>query len=200
GGLAALHRGEAHLAGCHVLDAETGEYNLAAVRRYLPDVPAVLVALVTREQGLLVGAGNPLGLHPLADLARPDVRFLNRQRGSGSRARLDFEIEKIGLAASEIAGYTREAFTPQGLAAAVASGAADCGLGLAAEAAALGLSFVPLFKERYDLVIPQAAYKSALLRPLLRLLSDAALQRDAAALDGCDPSRMGQVLAELNPA
>jgi putative molybdopterin biosynthesis protein len=198
GGLLALRRGEAHLAGSHLLDPETGEYNISAIRRYLPDVPVVLVSLVGRDQGLIVKSGNPLGVRTLADLARPDVRFVNRQRGAGTRVLLDFEIGKIGLAPEEIKGYEREEFTHLAVAAAVDSGIADCGLGIAAAAQALDLEFVPLFKERYDLVIPQDGYRGPLLRPLLALLLDERFRDEVAAMPGYDVAPMGQVVAELN--
>jgi putative molybdopterin biosynthesis protein len=198
GGLIALRRGEAHLAGSHLLDPETGEYNVSAIHRYLPDVAVVLVSLAGRDQGLIVRPGNPLGLRTLADLARPEVTFVNRQRGAGTRVLLDFEIGKIGLSAEEISGYEREEFTHLAVAAAVASGVADCGLGIAAAAGALELDFVPLFKERYDLVIPQAYYRSPLLQPLLELLADDRLRREVGAMPGYDVSRMGQVVAEIN--
>jgi len=198
GGLVALRRGEAHLAGSHLLDPETGEYNLSAIHRYLPDVPVVLISLAGREQGLIVKPGNPLGLRTLADVAKPGVAFVNRQRGAGTRVLLDFEIGKIGLAPAEIRGYEREEFTHLAVAAAVASGMADCALGIAAAAAALGLDFVPLFKERYDLVIPQEYYRAPLLRPLLELLADDGFRREVAAMPGYDTSRMGQVVAEIN--
>jgi putative molybdopterin biosynthesis protein len=198
GGLVALRRGEAHLAGSHLLDPETGEYNVSAIHRYLPDLPVVLVNLAGREQGLIVRPGNPLGLRTLADIAKPGVQFINRQRGAGTRVLLDFEIGKIGLASEEIHGYEREEFTHLAVAAAVASGIADCGLGIAAAAAALDLQFVPLFKERYDLVIPQEHYRSALLRPLLELLHDERFRREVSTMPGYDTSKMGLVVAEVN--
>ena len=197
GGLVALRRGEAHLAGSHLLDPETGEYNLSYIERYLPDTPVVLVAFVGREQGLIVQPGNPRNLRTLADLGQPSVTFVNRQRGAGTRVLLDFEIGKIGLDPAEIAGYEREEFTHLAVAAAVVSGVADCGLGIAAAAHALKLDFVPLFKERYDLVIPQVYYASELLAPLLELLHDPRLRAEVAALPGYDVSRMGEVVAEI---
>jgi len=197
GGLVALRRGEAHLAGSHLLDPDTGEYNLGEVRRYLPGTPVAVVALVGREQGLIVPRGNPLTLRTLADLSRPGVSFVNRQRGAGTRVLLDFELVKIGLSTEEIDGYEREEYTHLAVAAAVASGAAACGLGIAAAARALELDFVPLFKERYDLVIPQEYYTSALLRPLLDLLHDEPFRAAVAALPGYDVSRMGEVVAEM---
>ncbi|MCI0356739.1 MAG: molybdopterin biosynthesis protein, partial [Acidobacteria bacterium] len=123
--------------------------------------------------------------------------FVNRQRGAGTRMLFDFEIGKIGLKPEEIRGYEREEYTHLAVAAAVASGVADCGLGIAAAAGALDLDFVPLFKERYDLVIPQVFYPSPLLRPLLDLLHDARFRAEVAALPGYDVSQMGKVVAEI---
>jgi putative molybdopterin biosynthesis protein len=196
GGLVALRRGEAHFAGSHLLDPETGEYNRTWVQRYLPDLPVALVTLAGREQGLIVPRHNPKHLHTLADLAQPGVTFVNRQRGAGTRVLLDFELSKLGLPPSEIAGYNREEYTHLSVAAAVASSVADVGLGIAAAARALDLGFIPLFKERYDLVIPHTYYTSALLRPLLDLLHDAAFRAQVAALPGYDVTHMGQVVAE----
>jgi putative molybdopterin biosynthesis protein len=196
GGLVALRRGEAHLAGSHLLDPDTGEYNVTDVKKYLPDTPVVLVTLVGREQGLIVRPGNPKNLRTLADLGQAGVTFVNRQRGAGTRVLLDFEIGKIGLKPEEIRGYAREEYTHLAVAAAVASEVADCGLGIAAAARALNLDFVPLFKERYDLVIPHEHYTSPLLRPLLDLLHDARFRDQVAALPGYDVSAMGSVAAE----
>jgi putative molybdopterin biosynthesis protein len=194
GGLVALRRGEAHLAGSHLLDPETGDYNRSYIQKYLPDTPVTLVTLVGREQGLMVRQGNPLNLRSLADLARPEVRFVNRQRGAGTRVLLDYELDKLGLPVSAVRGYEYEEFTHLAVAAAVASGTADGGLGIAAAARALDLDFVPLFVERYDLVMPQVYYRSARLRPLLDLLHDARFQREVAALPGYDVRPMGTVV------
>ena len=198
GGLVALRRGEAHLAGSHLLDPDTGEYNLSYIHRYLPDTPVVLLQLVGRDQGLIVPRGNPRQLRTLADLAQPGLAFVNRQRGAGTRVLLDFEIGKIGLAPAEIHGYEREEYTHLAVAAAVASGVADCGLGIAAAARALSLDFVPLFKERYDLVIPRVYYDSPLLQPLLRLLHDPHFRGEVAALPGYDVSGMGTIIATID--
>ena len=195
GGLVALRRGEAHLAGSHLLDPETGDYNRSYIKRYLPDTPVTLVTLVGREQGLLVQKGNPLSLRTLADLARPEVRFVNRQRGAGTRVLLDYELGKLGLAASAIHGYDFEEFTHLAVAAAVASGMAEAGLGIAAAARALDLDFVPLFVERYDLVIPQVHYESPRLRPLLDLLHNEHFRREVAALPGYGVRPMGNIVA-----
>lgn len=197
GGLVALRRGEAHLAGSHLLDPETGEYNVTYVRRYLPDTPVVLVTLVGREQGLLVARGNPKGIRTLADLGREDVTFVNRQRGAGTRVLLDFELGKIGLPARTVRGYEREEYTHLAVAAAVQSGAADCGLAIHAAASALDLDFLPLFRERYDLVIPKEHYESPMLRALLDLLYSDPFRQAVAALPGYDVYLMGEVAAVI---
>ncbi len=197
GGLVALRRGQAHLAGSHLLDPESGEYNLAYIRRYLPDVPVKVIALVGRQQGLMVRPGNPKNIRSLEDLSRPDVTFVNRQRGAGTRVLLDYHLGRLGIAPEQVNGYNEEEFTHLAVAAAVAAGRADCGLGIPAAAQALGLDFVPLFTERYDLVIPAAFYESPLLAPLLALLHDEAFRQAVAALPGYDVRVMGTLIAEL---
>jgi putative molybdopterin biosynthesis protein len=197
GGLLALSRGEAHLAGSHLLDEETGEYNLSYVRRYLAGVPTRIIGFVRREQGLIVPRGNPKGLRGLADLTRPDVAFINRQRGAGTRVLLDYRLKQAGISPRAIQGYERQEFTHLAVAAAVASGAADCGLGILAAARALGLDFVPLDHERYDLIIPARFYADPLLAPLLEILGEPAFQARVAALGGYTTAEMGHVLAEV---
>ena len=197
GGLLALSRGEAHLAGSHLLDEETGEYNLSYVRRYLAGVPTRIIGFVRREQGLIVPRGNPKGLRSLADLARPDVAFINRQRGAGTRVLLDYRLKQAGISPRAIQGYERQEFTHLAVAAAVASGAADCGLGILAAARALDLDFVPLDHERYDLIIPARFYADPLLAPLLEILGEPAFRARVAALGGYTTAEMGHVLAEV---
>lgn len=192
GGLMALKRRDAHLAGIHLLDEETGEYNISYVRRLLPDEEIVLVHLAYREQGFLVAPGNPLGLSSLRDLTRPGVRFVNRQRGSGTRVLLDYYVRQEGINPETITGYEREEFTHMAVAAAVQSGSADVGLGIRAAANALGLTFVPLFSERYDLAIPRRHWESELLAPLRRILFDPAYRSAVEALGGYYVERMGE--------
>ena len=191
GGLVALRRGEAHLAGSHLLDTETGEYNTSYIRRYLPDQESVVVTLAGREQGWMVPPGNPKGLRDWGDAARPDVQLVNRQRGAGTRVLLDFELGKLGIAPAAVRGYEREEYTHLAVAAAVASGAADAGLGIRAAARALKLDFVPLAHEAYELVMPRRHYESELLRPLLDLLPDGEFRAAVTAMPGYDITHMG---------
>jgi len=197
GGLIALGRGEAHLAGSHLLDPASGEFNIPYIAQYLPDVPVVVVALVRREQGLIVSAGNPKEVRSLQDLTRTGLIFVNRQRAAGTRLLLDHHLTRLGISPEEIRGYAREEYTHLAVAVAVASGRADAGLGIRAAASALGLDFVPLFQERYDLVIPQAHYNSAVLRPLLDLLGDPGFRRAVGELPGYDPAPMGTTIASI---
>ncbi len=183
GGLVALRRGEAHFAGSHLLDPQTGEYNISYIRQYMPNIPVKLIALVGREQGLIVKKGNPMGIKSLRDLTNPDVRFVNRQRGAGTRVLLDYHLSLMTIPQSSIVGYSQEEYTHLSVAAAVASGRADCGLGIAAAAQALDLDFVPLFQERYDLVIPKEYAEGDLLAPLFGLLADSAFSRSRISTD-----------------
>jgi len=196
GGLVALRRGEAHLAGSHLLDPKTGEYNISYIRQYMPNIPVKVIALVGREQGLIVKKGNPKGVKSLRDLAKPQVQFLNRQRGAGTRVLLDYHLKSMTIAPESIAGYFQEEYTHLAVAASIASGRADCGLGIAAAAQALELDFIPLFQERYDLVIPKEFAEDKLLAPLFGLLADSAFRKAVSQLTGYDVSVMGTIILE----
>jgi putative molybdopterin biosynthesis protein len=190
GGLVALQRREAHLAGVHLLDPETGEYNLAYVRQYLPDVPVRLVTFAHREQGLIVAAGNPQDIQSLDDLTR--VRYVNRQRGAGTRLLLDYELGQRGIAAANVAGYEHEEYTHLAVAAAIAAGVADCGLGVRSAAFALNLSFVPVGWERYDLCIPERHIDHPGIQTLLNLLPADDFRQALAAQPGYDTRDTGK--------
>ncbi len=204
GGLIALRRGEAHIAGSHLLDPATGEYNISYIRQYMPNIPVKVIALVGRDQGLIVKKGNPKGVKSLGDLASSQsrtepsrsVQFVNRQRGAGTRVLLDYHLNLMGIPSDSILGYTQEEYTHLGVAAAVASGRADCGLGIAAAAQALDLDFVPLFQERYDLVIPKEHAENNLLSPLFELIAGADFRNSVSKLTGYDVSVMGRIILE----
>jgi putative molybdopterin biosynthesis protein len=203
GGLLALQRGEAHFAGSHLLDEGSGEYNVKTIRELglsrdsgHPD-GVVLLRFVGRVQGLIVPAGNPQGISSLLDLTRPDVTFINRQRGAGTRVLLDYELAKLGIKRRQVQGYERQEYTHLAVAAAVGSGTASCGLGILAAARALRLDFVPLFNEQYDLVIPRRFYHGDLLAPLLAVVRSEEFAATVDALGGYDTAGIGQVIAEL---
>ena len=197
GGLMALARGEAHLAGSHLLDEETGEYNLSFIRRLLRGRSVVVVNLAQRIQGLILPKENPKEVTTLGDLVRDDVVFLNRQRGSGTRILLDYRLREFGIDAGSIKGYDREEYTHLAVAAAVAGGRADVGLGILSAANAMGLEFVPISSEQYDLVIPSEHYESERVQFVLEVIRGDRFRSEVDALGGYDTSSMGQVVAEL---
>jgi putative molybdopterin biosynthesis protein len=197
GGLLAIRRQEAHLAGSHLLDPKSGDYNVSYISDYLAGISVVVITLVNRQQGLLVLSGNPKGIYAIEDLVRNDIRFINRQRGAGTRVLLDYHLNLLGIDKGSIQGYNQEEYTHLTVAAAVASGRSDCGLGIAAAAQALDLDFIPLFEERYDLIMTKEHYQSPLLEPLLELLHDELFRQTVAALPGYDVSEMGKVVAVM---
>jgi len=197
GGLIALARGEAHVAGCHLLDEESGEYNIPFVRRVLTGVPVEVVTLAGRSQGLIVPRGNPKKIESVEDLIRGDVTFINRQKGSGTRVLLDFLFRRAGLDSHRIRGYGVEVDTHTAVAAAVASGQADAGLGIFAAARALELDFVALRDERYDLVVPRSAQGLPQVKALCDVLSTAEFRDSVREMGGYDTSQTGTTVAEL---
>lgn len=197
-GLITLQRGETHCAGSHLLDPQTGQYNISYVDEYLKGVPVVVIALVNRTQGLLVRRGNPKKIHQIQDLIRSDVRFVNRQRGAGTRVLLDYHLRLLNLETSSIHGYDQEEYTHLAVAASIASGRADCGLGIIAAARAVDIDFIPLYQERYDLVIPSIYAKSDLFFPLIQILEDHSFQHEVAQLPGYDVSTMGKVMYDTS--
>jgi len=184
GGLVALRRKEAHLAGSHLLDPFTGEYNLTYLSQYLAGTPVSVVTWVGREQGLIIQKGNPKGISSLNDLSRSDIHYINRQRGAGTRVLLDFLLAKTKILPSQIAGYMQEEYTHLAIAAAVSSGRADCGLGITAAARALDLDFIPMVTERYDLIIPSEHLQTGLLDPIFALMQDVDFRKDVASRPG----------------
>ncbi|AEF93369.1 molybdenum cofactor synthesis domain protein [Desulfotomaculum nigrificans CO-1-SRB] len=194
GGLSAIKRGECHCAGTHLLDEETGDYNVSYVKRLLGDRPVVLVNLVYRQQGLMVAKGNPLGIKGLEDLTREGIRFINRQRGAGTRILLDYRLQQLGIDPDSIYGYNREEYTHMAVAAAVASGAADAALGIKAAANALGLDFVPVVEERYDLCIPGEFWDTPYITRLLEVMATSEFRQQVAALGGYDLRDCGGVM------
>jgi putative molybdopterin biosynthesis protein len=190
-GLIALNRGDAHLAGSHLLDPKTGDYNTSFIKRYIPNQPVSIFGYVNRQQGLIVRPGNPLKIRELKDLANPDIHFINRQRGAGTRVLLDYHLSQLEIEPEEINGYEQEEYTHLTCAAAVASGRADAALGIQAAAIALELDFVPIYVERYDIIVADQFVSSDLLKPFFDLLSSAELRKLIAQQPGYDPSPIG---------
>ncbi|MGO9950724.1 MAG: molybdopterin biosynthesis protein [Dissulfurispiraceae bacterium] len=197
GGLMALKKGEAHMAGTHLLDETTGEYNIADIKKYIPEKKVVLINLVYRQQGLLVKRGNPKNIKGFADLIRDDVVYINRQAGSGTRLLLDKYVREQGINAQLIKGYDRDEYTHMAVASAVLTGLADTGLAVYSSAKALDLDFIPVAEERYDIAIPAEFMDTEKIRILLRIIrEDKEFIETVKSLGGYDTKDMGKVLYE----
>jgi putative molybdopterin biosynthesis protein len=197
GGLMALKKGEAHFAGTHLLDEQSGEYNMPFIKRLLSDKKIVLVNLVYRQQGLLVKKGNPKNIGGFEDLIRDDVIFINRQGGSGTRLLLDKHLRELGINPYMVKGYDREEYTHMAVASAVLTGLADTGLAVYSSAKALGLDFVPVANERYDLAIPAEFMDTEMIGILLDIIrNDKEFRATVESLGGYDISDMGNVVFE----
>jgi putative molybdopterin biosynthesis protein len=194
-----LRAGEAHAAGTHLWDPESGQCNIPYVQRELAGRRVVLITLSEWQQGLIVAAGNPKGLRGPADLARPDVTIVNRERGAGSRTLLDTWLQRAGIAPGQVRGYEREVPSHLAVAQVIAAGGADAGPGILAAARAFGLDFIPLHQERYDLVLPQEYLDSAPIQALLDVAVSLPFRRELDALGGYDSSRTGTIVAEFGP-
>ena len=197
GGIMAVRRGEAHAAGCHLLDTETGRYNVSFLRKYFPRGGVKLIRCVGRNQGLMVAAGNPLGIRAFADIARPGLRYVNRQKGSGTRILADYLCKENGLVPESIYGYDREELTHTSVAAQIAGGSADAGMGIYSAAKLYGLDFLPICIEEYDLLIPDDAYDTPLIRRLLDVLKSDAFRTKLMDMGGYTLDRPGEIIPYL---
>ncbi len=195
GGLMALKKGGCHMAGAHLLDTESGEYNTAYIKRYLPGLKIRQVTLVHRDQGLIIPKNNPKKIQGLEDLTREDVAFINRQGGSGTRILLDYRLGQLGIDPAAVTGYTNEEFTHMAVAVAVLSGAADTALGIYAAAKALDLDFIPVVTEQYDLIIPEIYFGWENIRTLLTIIRSDAFKRRVRDLGGYHVEKTGTVAA-----
>lgn len=194
GGLTALKNGSCHFAGTHLFDPESGDFNRTFINKYLPEKEIVLVNLALRHQGLIVDKGNPKGISGVSDLIREDVRFINRQRGAGTRILLDHHLKQAGIEPSQVRGYEKEEYTHMTVAVNVLTQAADCGLGIKAAAAALGLDFVPLAIERYDLAIPAQFMSDRKIMALLETVRDPSFLERIVALGGYETTLSGKIM------
>ena len=198
--LAAVADGTAHLAGLHLRDGETGEFNVPQATRALAATGGVVVAFSRWEQGFVVAPGNPKAVRSAADLVREDVRLVNREPGAGSRALLDQMLVGAGVPQSAVRGYDRQVASHFQVAGTVAAGAADAGIALAAAAAAYGLDFVPLVDVRFDVAIPADHLRHPAVALFLEALQTRALREELRVLPGYDVGEMGAVRAEVAAA
>lgn len=197
GGLMALRKGTCHIAGSHLLDTRTGQYNLSYIRRYLKGKHISVFHLVLRDQGLIVTKGNPRAVKGISDLSRGDVTFVNRQAGSGTRVLFDYKLDQQGMEPKSIKGYDHEEFTHMAVAVDILSGAADCGMGIFAAAKALDLDFIPLEREQYDLIIPTDMLDLPNVRAVLETIQTQDFRKRVESLGGYDPSKSGQLWTEV---
>jgi len=184
GGIMAVKAEMTHIAGSHLLDPQTGDYNIVYLKQYLPDRDVALITLAHRQQGFMVQPGNPKNIKDVKDLVRDDVAFINRQAGSGTRVLLDYEMEKSGLTGTQVRGYDNEEYTHMSVAVAVLSGKADAGLGILAAARALGLDFIPVTEERYDLVISEQYLSLPSIRQLLNIVCSGSFKEAVEKMGG----------------
>ncbi|MBR0353183.1 MAG: molybdopterin biosynthesis protein [Oscillospiraceae bacterium] len=194
GGIMAIRRGEAHAAGIHLLDTETGEYNRSYLKKYFPQGGVRLVRCVGRLQGLMLQKDNPLGIRCFADIAREGVRYVNRQKGSGTRILADHLCRKEGVNPASVYGYDREETTHNAVAVQIAENSADAGMGIYSAAKLYGLDFLPVCTEEYDLLIPETVWNSSLVRQLLRTLKSDAFRERIEAMGGYTLDRPGELI------
>jgi excisionase family DNA binding protein len=197
GGLEALAGGRADVACAHLIDRASGEYNLPQVPRYLPGRPAAVVNLFHRELGLVVWTGNPRKLQGVGDLDRRGLRFVNRQPGSGTRAFTDEALAAAGIERAGVVGYREEVSTHWAVALRVLRGEADVGLATRAVAGALSLGFVPLTRERFDLVVPKESFFRPPVQALIEAIRSERFRRGLERLGGYDWTQTGRVLGEV---
>jgi len=197
-GLIALSKGEAHIAGCHLLEPITGNYNLDYVKKHMPKIPVSVITLVHRDQGLIVEDGNPLNITSIADLTKEDVRYVNRQRGAGTRVLLDYELSKNRITSDQVNGYTKEEYTHLAVAAAIKSRTVNVGLGIKSAAITMGLGFIPIVKERFDLVIPSDQIEIEPIKTMLEIIRSEQFKIEVNALGGYDTKESGDLVCKLS--
>ena len=199
GGIMAVRRGETHIAGVHLLDELDGSYNTSYIKKHFPHGGVRLVECVGRSQGLMLQAGNPKQIRQIRDLAAQGIRYVNRQKGSGTRILIDYLCRQEGLDTSAIYGYDREEFTHTSVAAQIASDTADAGMGIYSAAKLYDLDFLPICMEQYDLLIPDEAWETPMVQRLLEVLQSDAFRSRLTALGGYEVDRPGRVREHFIP-
>ena len=192
-GLVALECGEADIAGAHLLDERSGEFNIPFVRRLMSNETVIVINLVKRVQGMMLAPKNPKHILGIQDLARPDITFVNRQKGSGTRILLDSRLLSLGITATEIKGYEHEESTHMAVASLIAQGRADAGLGAQSAANVVGLDFIPLLKERYDLIALQEKFEQPPLNKLKEVICSDSFRNVLRSMPGYDISETGKI-------
>jgi molybdate-binding protein/DNA-binding transcriptional regulator YhcF (GntR family) len=194
GGLLAIQEGTADMAGIHLLDEETGQYNYPYIKHTLQNMEVAVVHLADRIQGLMVAKDNPKNIQGVEDLKRTDITFVNRQKGSGTRVWLDYKLREMGIIPSNVKGYNRELDTHLAVAMSIVRGEADTGLGIQAAAHSCNLDFVPVTKEKFDLVIPVKNYQSPAFAPLIEIIGSEEFKTVVGKMGGYDTSQTGETV------
>ncbi len=194
GGLMAIKKGACHMAGAHLLDPDDGSYNVSYIKKYLPNEKVWVINLVMRDQGFIIPKGNPRKIQTIEDLKKSDLRFINRQPGSGTRILFDYKLETQGISPDQIMGYENDEYTHMSVAVSVLSGRADTGLGIQAAAQALGLDFIPVVTEEYDLVIPDRFYNTKKVQVLLETIASDQFKERVQRLGGYSTQKTGKVM------
>ena len=194
GGIMAIRRGEAHAAGCHLLNTENGEYNISFMKKYFPKGGVRLVRCVGRQQGLMVAKGNPLGIEKFADITKTGVRYVNRQKGSGTRILTDYLCKQENLDTAAIYGYDREELTHTSVAAQIVSGSADVGMGIYSAAKLYDLDFVPICIEEYDLIVPDHAWETPQVQQMIATLKSEEFKTKILGLGGYTVENPGEII------
>ena len=194
GGIMAIRRGEAHAAGCHLLNTQDGSHNRSFMKKYFPRGDVKLVRCVGRQQGLMVARGNPLNIQKFSDIAAEGVRYVNRQKGSGTRILTDYLCKQENLDTSAIYGYDREELTHTSVAAQIVSGSADAGMGIYSAAKLYGLDFIPICIEEYDLIIPDHAWEAPMVRQLIATLKSDGFRDKILSLGGYTVENPGEII------
>jgi len=194
GGIMALIGSETHIAPIHLLDMEDGSYNISYIKKYLPNRPMALIKGVKRIQGIIVPKGNPLGIKSLMDIVTKGRKFVNRQRGSGTRLFLDYNLKKLNIEPESITGYEREEFTHIAVAAVVAAGDADCGLGVYSAAKLMNLDFIELGNEEYDFAVPKEFLNTEMITEFIKVIKSDEFKRELDILCGYDYTEIGEII------
>lgn len=194
GGIMAMRRRESHAAGCHLLDTETGQYNLSFMRKYFPNHDVRLLRCVGRQQGLMLQKGNPLGIGSFADITAKGVRYVNRQKGSGTRILTDYLCTQNGIESGRIYGFDREELTHTSVAAQIACGSADAGMGIYSAAQLYDLDFLPICIEEYDLIIPDYAWDTPMVAQLVETLKSSAFKEKILSMGGYTVDAPGETI------
>lgn len=192
-GLTSLRRGESHLAGAHLLNPESGEYNISYLKRFFKGQKLALINLVYREQGFYLKKGNPKNIKEISDLLNNDLNYINRQRGAGTRVLFDYLLKENSINPAEIAGYDKEEYTHIAAAAAVGRGSADAALGIRAAAEIMDVDFLPLAEEKYDLILKAEYLEDQRIKQLIELISSEEIKNEIEKLGGYQTKDTGKV-------